>query len=240
MIDGDAIVKAADEAGYRHRRPTRRHDADETPLARRPCVGVGISGKHHARILSTLPGVELVAVVDTNRARAEEIAAAHGTRALYDSRDLPGQVDAVTIAVPTELHREIALPFLDGAACRCSSRSRWRDRSPRPTTMIAAAARRRRRARGRTHRALQSGGRSGAAAAERSAVHRSPSPRHVSRAQPRHRRRLRSDDSRSRRRAVARRRRGRVDRGGRRAGADRAASTSRTRACGLRTAASRT
>ena len=75
-------------------------------------IGVGHLGKHHARILASLPGVELVAVVDTNRARAEEIAAANGTRAVFDSRGLLGQVDAVTIAVPTERHREVALPFL--------------------------------------------------------------------------------------------------------------------------------
>jgi predicted dehydrogenase len=75
-------------------------------------VGVGHLGKHHARILSTLPGVELVAVVDTNRARAEEIARAHGTSPLSDARELAGKVDAVTIAVPTEVHRDIALPFL--------------------------------------------------------------------------------------------------------------------------------
>jgi predicted dehydrogenase len=77
-------------------------------------VGVGHLGKHHARILSSLPGVELVAVVDTNRQRAEEIAAANGTRAVFNYRDLAGQVDAVTIAVPTEQHREVALPFLRG------------------------------------------------------------------------------------------------------------------------------
>jgi predicted dehydrogenase len=75
-------------------------------------IGVGHLGKHHARILSSLPGVELAAVVDTNRARAEEIAAANGTRAVFDAHELLGQVDAVTIAVPTELHRDIALPFL--------------------------------------------------------------------------------------------------------------------------------
>jgi len=75
-------------------------------------IGVGHLGRHHARILSTLPGVELIAVVDKNRARAEEIAAAHRTRALFDAGELKGLVDAVTIAVPTELHREIALPFL--------------------------------------------------------------------------------------------------------------------------------
>jgi len=76
-------------------------------------IGVGALGKHHARILSSLPGVSLAAVVDINRARAEEIAAAHGTRALFDARLLDGQVDAVTIAVPTESHERIARPFLE-------------------------------------------------------------------------------------------------------------------------------
>ena len=75
-------------------------------------IGVGYLGRHHARILSTLPGAELVAVVDTNQARAEEIAAAHATRPFTDYRAVIGQVDAVSIAVPTELHRDIAVPFL--------------------------------------------------------------------------------------------------------------------------------
>jgi predicted dehydrogenase len=75
-------------------------------------IGVGYLGRHHARILSALPGVELVAVVDTNRPRAEEMAAANGTRALTDYRDVIGQVDAVTIAVPTEQHRDVAIAFL--------------------------------------------------------------------------------------------------------------------------------
>jgi predicted dehydrogenase len=75
-------------------------------------IGVGYLGRHHARILSDLPGVELVAVVDTNRARAEEIAEARKTRSLVDSREVVGQVDAVTIAVPTERHLEIAAPLL--------------------------------------------------------------------------------------------------------------------------------
>jgi predicted dehydrogenase len=75
-------------------------------------VGVGHLGRHHARILSAMPGVALVAVVDTNRARAQEVAAANRTVALADARELAGKVDAVTIAVPTEIHRDIALPFL--------------------------------------------------------------------------------------------------------------------------------
>jgi predicted dehydrogenase len=52
-------------------------------------------------------------VVDTAPGRAEEIAAAHGGRALHDYRELLGQVDAVSIAAPTELHHDIAIPFLE-------------------------------------------------------------------------------------------------------------------------------
>ncbi len=79
-------------------------------------VGAGHLGRHHARILSTLEGARLVAVVDTIRERAAEAAAASGALALTDVRDLP-EVDAVTVAVPTELHRDVALPLLrDGIA----------------------------------------------------------------------------------------------------------------------------
>lgn len=76
-------------------------------------VGVGHLGRHHARILGSLDGAELTAVVDINAARAAEVAAAAGTRALTDYRQLQGQVDAVTIAAPTALHHQIALPFLE-------------------------------------------------------------------------------------------------------------------------------
>src|SRR4029450_5537474 len=51
--------------------------------------------------------------VYATRTRAEEIAAANRARARYDAHELHGDVDAVTIAVPTEIHRAIALPFLN-------------------------------------------------------------------------------------------------------------------------------
>jgi predicted dehydrogenase len=76
-------------------------------------IGVGHLGKHHARILSAMEGAHLVAVVDTAADRAAEAAAATGARALSDFRKLLGDVDAVTVAVPTELHRDVALPFLE-------------------------------------------------------------------------------------------------------------------------------
>ncbi len=83
-----------------------------TPL-RVAAIGVGHLGRHHARILSSLPGASLVGVVDVKRDRAAEIAESFQTTAFTDYRDLFGRVDAVSIAVPTQAHLEIAAPFLD-------------------------------------------------------------------------------------------------------------------------------
>ena len=77
-------------------------------------IGVGHLGRHHARILATLDDVALAAVVDADAARAEEVAIAHGTRALTDPAQLDsiGGVDAAVIAVPTDAHAAVALPLL--------------------------------------------------------------------------------------------------------------------------------
>ena len=83
--------------------------ADRVRLA---VIGVGHLGRHHARIASTLEGVELVAVVDTNDERAQTASAATGAAALADYREIIDKVDAVCVAVPTEQHRDVALPFL--------------------------------------------------------------------------------------------------------------------------------
>ena len=58
-----------------------------------------------------MPGVTLVGVADPDAARAAEVAAAHGTQAFADASALP-PVDAVVVAAPTELHAELAGPFL--------------------------------------------------------------------------------------------------------------------------------
>jgi predicted dehydrogenase len=76
-------------------------------------VGVGHLGQHHARILAAMPGVDLVAVVDARPEQAQAVAARCGTIAVADHRSLLGSVDAVTIAVPTSLHRSVAGAFLE-------------------------------------------------------------------------------------------------------------------------------
>jgi predicted dehydrogenase len=75
-------------------------------------IGVGALGKHHARILAELPGAELVGVVDIDEARARAVAAGVEVPFTTTAADLPWAVDAVTIAVPTGSHLQVALPFL--------------------------------------------------------------------------------------------------------------------------------
>ena len=76
-------------------------------------IGVGHLGRFHAQKYAALDDVELVAVCDLDRGRAREVAAAHDTRPVFDHRELPGRVDAVTIAADTSAHFELARFFLD-------------------------------------------------------------------------------------------------------------------------------
>ena len=75
-------------------------------------IGVGALGKHHARILSALPDVDLTGIVDINESRAREIGGLVNAPSFTNAADVLGHVDAVTVAVPTESHLSVALPFL--------------------------------------------------------------------------------------------------------------------------------
>jgi predicted dehydrogenase len=84
-----------------------------TPPLRVAVVGVGHLGQHHARLLAAMPGVTLVGVVDTKPGRAAEVAAVHGGEPFSRLEDVLGRVDAVSIAVPTVSHVDVARPFLE-------------------------------------------------------------------------------------------------------------------------------
>jgi predicted dehydrogenase len=76
-------------------------------------IGVGSLGFHHARILSELPGAELVGVYDRNPARLAQVAAELGVTA-YDALDeLLGGVQACVVAVPTLAHETVACAALE-------------------------------------------------------------------------------------------------------------------------------
>lgn len=76
-------------------------------------VGVGYLGSLHAEKYASLEGVRLVAVVDADARRAAEVGARHGVPGLTDYRDLLGNVDCVSLAVPTPAHFPLALALLE-------------------------------------------------------------------------------------------------------------------------------
>jgi predicted dehydrogenase len=75
-------------------------------------VGVGHLGKEHARILASLPEVELVGVVDPNLPQAEAVAQRCHSWAYPDHHSLLDQVNAAVIAAPTLYHHAVARDFL--------------------------------------------------------------------------------------------------------------------------------
>lgn len=81
-------------------------------------VGVGHLGKFHAKIYAENPLAELVAVVDPSGERARALATECKCQAFEDIAELPRDLDAVSIAVPTVLHKKVAIPLLErGIAC---------------------------------------------------------------------------------------------------------------------------
>lgn len=72
-------------------------------------VGVGYFGSHHARVLSSMPEVQLVGVVDSNTIRAQELATRFNTKAYGDIKEVIPFADALCIATNTESHYGIAI-----------------------------------------------------------------------------------------------------------------------------------
>ena len=75
-------------------------------------VGTGHLGKHHTRILSKFPGVELVGISDIRDDILKTIGSEYGVTGYKNYLDLIQHVDAVVIATPTSTHYEICMAFL--------------------------------------------------------------------------------------------------------------------------------
>jgi len=76
-------------------------------------VGVGHLGQHHARLYASLPGSELIGVMDQDLERGQVIAARHGARMFGSLSDLLKHVDVVSVAVPTSAHYSVAKGCLE-------------------------------------------------------------------------------------------------------------------------------
>jgi predicted dehydrogenase len=76
-------------------------------------VGVGHIGKNHARLYADLVPAHFTAIFDTDRAKAEELAAEFGVASAGSLADFAEQVDAASVATPTNTHFEIAHALLE-------------------------------------------------------------------------------------------------------------------------------
>lgn len=79
-------------------------------------VGAGVIGKHHGMVMTQLADrLELVAVVDVDLPRAEQLAAERGGRPYASLTEALAHedVDVVTVATPTGLHGTVAIEALD-------------------------------------------------------------------------------------------------------------------------------
>lgn len=82
-----------------------------TPL-RMAVVGTGALGRHHARILSGLEGVQLAAVVDVDPEAGQRVAQSCGADWVDDHSIILDQIDAAVVAVPTQAHLKVAGDFI--------------------------------------------------------------------------------------------------------------------------------
>ncbi|NUU31078.1 Gfo/Idh/MocA family oxidoreductase [Arthrobacter sp. C9C5] len=74
-------------------------------------IGLGMMGRHHARVLRELPGVDLVAVAD---AYGDPHGVAGGLKVLSSVEELIAEgLDMAVAAVPTGMHEEVGLALAD-------------------------------------------------------------------------------------------------------------------------------
>jgi predicted dehydrogenase len=75
-------------------------------------VGIGHLGNYHLQKYEKMPECRIVGVCDSVPERARQAADLYGCKAVADLRMLAGMIDAVSIAVPTGAHYEVASVFL--------------------------------------------------------------------------------------------------------------------------------
>jgi len=81
-------------------------------------VGLGSMGRNHARVLAQMPDVNLASLADVDGETLQQIARTYKTRAYTDHRQMLAQeqLDMVLVAVPTRMHKEVALDVLSYGA----------------------------------------------------------------------------------------------------------------------------
>ena len=105
-------------------------------------IGLGSMGQHHARVWSSLPGVELVAAADPRPDVLARSTQATGCRGHADALAMLAaeQLDLVSVAAPTSLHCELTVAAMRAGAHVLVEKPIAADRGEAQTMMDAAAA----------------------------------------------------------------------------------------------------
>lgn len=87
-------------------------------MTRVAVIGVGSMGRNHARVYHEIPSIELVGVVDADAKIVNQIAGLYNTIGYTNTEMLlrEAKPDAVTVAVPTQLHFAVVKQVLE-AGC---------------------------------------------------------------------------------------------------------------------------
>jgi predicted dehydrogenase len=76
-------------------------------------VGAGEFGRNHARVYRELEEAELVGIFDKDAGKAQALAQEFETRAFHTLEELRGNINAASVAVPTEAHGEVGCRLLE-------------------------------------------------------------------------------------------------------------------------------
>jgi UDP-N-acetylglucosamine 3-dehydrogenase len=83
-------------------------------LIRVGVIGTGAMGQNHVRIYTEMEGVELAGISDVDQKRVEAMATQFKTKAFTDYKKMLAEgLDAVSVVVPTKLHKQVVLDALD-------------------------------------------------------------------------------------------------------------------------------
>jgi predicted dehydrogenase len=84
----------------------------DLPKIRVGVIGTGALGRHHVRILASLPEAELVGIYDQKAEVAAALAGEHGARSCDSMEEVCDRAEAVVVAVPTFGHAQVGLHVL--------------------------------------------------------------------------------------------------------------------------------
>src|SRR3954465_3568325 len=82
------------------------------PPLRIGVFGTGAMGRNHVRLLSSLPGAELVGIYDPKPESAAAAARAHGAQIAPRLEELAGEIEAAVVAAPTVAHADMGCVLL--------------------------------------------------------------------------------------------------------------------------------